>query len=929
MAARARRTLKSKLLGITAPILLLLSVVTLISVAGVNYFTENARLADIEHHIRASILSRGTTLTESHALALKSFVADNAFSDVRRLVARAAAQDEDVVYGAFIGADETVWAYVSPETRSAGDEARPPTKDGWKVLGVDREALHSPDLVQRKTTLFGKEIQEFAVPVMTDDRERLGTIVYGLSNERVHRAVAQAQQRSRQALWKALATIAAIALFAFGVSTVLVSQAAARLTEPIEKLREAANQIAQGKRGLRVSIASGDEVEDLAAAFNHMLEANEDAMRRLEVTTQRALEADRLKSEFLANMSHEIRTPMNGVIGMVKLLQTQRLDGKLLRYVEAIDSSANALLTIINDILDFSKIEAGKYTIQCLPFQPKLIVQEVAELLAPRAHDKNVDLVYRTDRSLPMCAVGDPDRLRQVLNNLIGNAVKFTDKGEVFVNATVASMSDDRMVLRIAVHDTGIGIDSAEVPKLYEVFHQVDGSMVRRHGGTGLGLAISKRLVEMMGGDIEVQSKVGFGSTFTFTVTLGLDPSRPAQSLRPDTLVRKRVLVVEAGRRWSEIIAEHFQAWHMEYVIVDRGLLAMERLEEAANANKPFDVVVAGTDLKDTHVAALIKSIRGKHDLKTLPIVLLTTLKADLALDDVEREGVTQVHKPIRFSELYNCLTRSLLERMPQSAIARLRPAIQNASNKKILVVDDNEINQFVAVEELELRGYRTEVAANGLEALEKVKHEDYFAVLMDCQMPVMDGYTATAEIRKWEEETARPRRLTIIALTAHALAGERERVLRAGMDDYLSKPFRPSALEKLLRVHDKESGETPVVLPVTSSSMRPRAVELEPGVRRSEKLIRLFIDKTPAEITLLQQAVEGGVALDVRAHAHKLKGSCSEIAAGPMADVAEKLQHAAEEGTLAEATKLVLDLRAHHAKVQVLLEEELSALAQ
>jgi signal transduction histidine kinase/CheY-like chemotaxis protein len=926
MAERVKRTLRSKLLRITAPILLLLSVVTLASVAWVNYFTENTRLADIEHHIRASILSRGTTLTESHALALKSFVADNAFSDVRRLVARAIIQDEDVVYGAFLGADETVWAYVSPTALPIGRAARPPTKDGWRELGIPGATLRAPDLVQRTTTLFGKEIHEFAAPVVADDRERLGTVIYGVSNERLQKAVADARQTSRLALWRALATIAALALFAFGIGTLLVSRAAAKLTEPIEKLTAAANQIAQGERGLRVGIASGDEVEVLADAFNQMLEANEDAMQRLEVTTQRALEADRLKSEFLANMSHEIRTPMNGVLGMVKLMQTQQLDGRLLRYVEAIDRSANALLTIINDILDFSKLEAGKYSVQSLSFQPKLVVQEVAELLAARAHDKNIEIVYRTDRTLPTYVVGDPDRLAQVLNNLVGNAIKFTDKGEVFIDATVASRNADSLVLRVAVHDTGIGIDGADLPKLYDVFHQVDGSLARRHGGTGLGLAIAKRLVNMMGGDIQVESTVGQGTTFTFTVMLELDPRQQTDSLRPGTVAGKRALVVEGNRRWSEIIAEHLQAWRMECVVIDRGLQAVAKLQEAATANEPFDVIISGTNLDDVRVADLVKGIRAKSELKAVPIILLTTLKGGIALNDAERQGVTQIHKPIRFSELYNYLV-SFSGNASRTDLAQPRPAIQEASNRKILVVDDNEINQFVAVEELELRGYRTDVAANGLEAIEKVKHDKFFAVLMDCQMPGMDGYTATAEIRKWEEKTRQPKPVPIIALTAHALAGEREKALHAGMDDYLSKPFRTSDLEKLLRIRADDSGEKPAVLPPASTSVRPQAVELSSGVRRSEKLIRLFVEKIPDQIDLLEQAVKAGAAADVRAHAHKLKGSCLAVAAAPMADVAGELQHAAEVGELGAASDMVSRLRGHHVKVEALLKEELAAI--
>jgi signal transduction histidine kinase/DNA-binding response OmpR family regulator len=916
--AHATLSLRSKLLRITATIMLLLSVVMLSSMAWMNYVTETDRLADIERHIRESITSKGATLTDSHALALKSLVADNAFSDVRSLVERAVGGDTDVVYGLFLGAENKPWAYVSPTTRLPGAGASP---DAWKDLELDADDLLSREVGQRKTSLFGKEIEEFSVAVRGDEHERLGTIVYGLSNERMHQAVAAARVRSRQALIKALTTIAALGLFTLALGMILVSRAAALMTAPIVKLTAAANKIASGERGIRVDIESGDEVEVLAAAFNQMLEANEDAMLRLEVTTNRALEADRLKGEFLANMSHEIRTPMNGVLGMVKLMQAQPLEGKLWRYVETIDASANALLTILNDILDLSKLEAGKYTIQSIPFQPKVVIQEVAELLASRAHDKQIELIHRTDPLVPTFAIGDPDRLKQVLNNLVGNAIKFTDKGEVFVNATVGSRLDDGIVLRVAVHDSGIGIDSADLPKLYEVFSQVDGSMARRHGGTGLGLAISKRLVKMMGGDIQVQSQVGVGSVFTFTVKLGIDERAEVPSRRSTGVAGKRVLVVEASRRWRDVISEHLQAWRMECEVVERGASVLEKLGEAAGKGRPFDVLLIGKEPEDVRVPEILKSVRAEEALRGLPVVLLTPPQGGPMLLEREREGVSQLHKPIRFSELYNCLDASMSGRHRPAAATDPRPTPTATSDKTILVVDDNEVNQFVAVEELELRGYRAEVASNGREAVEKVNTGVFDGVLMDCQMPVMDGYTATQEIRKWEASRGTDQRIPIIALTAHALAGERERVLAAGMDDYLSKPFRPSALEKLLRIYVGGTGEPEVA---DAPSTATDSDELAPDTKRSEKLIRLFLERVPEQITELGKSIAHGDPPAIRLLAHKLKGSCLAIGAGPMSKVAEALQHMAEKRDLAQANDLFAELKRRHARVESLLHAEL-----
>jgi signal transduction histidine kinase/CheY-like chemotaxis protein len=912
MPVRTARTLKSKLFKITASIMLVMSVVTLSVVAWMNYATENERLAESERHIRQSIFSKGSTLAESHAMALKPLVMDNAFSDVRNLVSRAVEKDSDIVYALFLSAENKAWAYVSPSTQAAGStDVTPPS--AWIELGLDTNAFSSTELAHRKVSLFGKDIQEFAAAVIGDDHERLGTLVYGLSDERTRQVVDAARERSRSALLNTLAAIAGLGLCTFLLGTMMANRAAAQLTAPIADLTSTANEIAQGRRGVRALIRSGDEVEVLAAAFNHMLEANEDALHKLEATTERALAADRAKSEFLANMSHEIRTPMNGVLGMVRLMQTRPLDGKLARYVQTIDASANALLTIINDVLDFSKLEAGKYEIQSVRFEPKVVIQEVSELLASRAHDKQIELIYRVDPSIPSFSVGDPDRFRQVLNNLVGNAIKFTDEGEVFLNASVASAGPDHALLRVAVHDTGIGIDRADLPKLCEVFSQVDASMVRRHGGTGLGLAISKRLVNAMGGDIQVESEVGVGSVFTFTVRVGLDARTESRSSQTDVLPGKRVMLVEANPRWRDVIAEHLSAWGIEYEVAEAGETMLDRLTAAQRGAKPFDVVVIGMDVHDMSASDLVKRVRRHPTVGPLPVILLTTLRSDISLTDIEREFVTQLQKPIRFSELYNCLAGSFSGSFKEGPVAQVRPA-HASGGRKVLVVDDNEINQFVATEELERLGYQVEIAANGLEAVDKIKRGGFSAVLMDCQMPGMDGYTATREIRKWERETG-ARHTPIVALTAHALVDERARVFAAGMDDYLSKPFRAASLEKILAqcVKDEERAPLPTV-------------ELATEIKRSEKLTTLFLDKVPSQLEALAAAIDGKNAAEVKALAHKLKGSCLAIAAGPMAEAAESLQKAGHQGDLSNAAAMLADLCARHARVVKLLRDELAA---
>jgi signal transduction histidine kinase/CheY-like chemotaxis protein len=482
-------------------------------------------------------------------------------------------------------------------------------------------------------------------------------------------------------------------------------------------------------------------------------------LRELELEVAKARATARSTSDFLANMSHEIRTPMTGVLGMVKLMQTQALDGKLKRYVETIDASANALLTILNDILDFSKLEAAKFTFESIPFQPHVVVREVAELLSSRAHDKGVELVCRTDPEMPSVAMGDPARLKQVLTNLVGNAVKFTDRGEIYVDADAASRTESGFVLRVAVHDSGIGIDPADVSKLFEAFSQVDGSTVRRQAGTGLGLAICKRLVNGMGGDISVESRVGAGSVFTFTVPLGNGGRGESRSWPAGGAPGKRVLVAERSRRWGDVIAEHLRVWGIDHQVAPEG---------ASIEGKGFDFVVTGTGVDAVEVR------------------------------DLANGRVTKLHKPLRMSELYDALAGSV----PRAPV--VEAPTKSKATGVILVADDNEVNQFVVGEELELRGYRVETASNGAEAVERVKQGGLTAVLMDCQMPVLDGYAATREIRRWESASG-ARRLPIIALTANALASERERVLEAGMDAYVSKPFRAASLEELLAGHASE----------------------------------------------------------------------------------------------------------------------------
>jgi CheY-like chemotaxis protein/HPt (histidine-containing phosphotransfer) domain-containing protein len=600
---------------------------------------------------------------------------------------------------------------------------------------------------------------------------------------------------------------------------------------------------------------------------------------------------------------------------MTRLILGMPLEGKLRRYAETVDASASALMTIVNDVLDFSKMEAGKYTLHAAPFEPSLVVQEAVELHASRAHDKRLELVYRKASDVPALMVGDPDRYRQILNNLIGNAIKFTDVGEVFVEITLDEQDEESCVLRTVVQDSGIGIASGDMVKLFDAFSQVDGSSVRQHGGTGLGLAICKRLAEMMGGTIGVVSEKGVGSKFWFTVRLTRSES-PARTAASSVPIGRRALVVEASRRWGRVIEEHFVAWGLPCDVIQDGQLALTKVKESES--KPYDIVIVSAHLRDLSLAAFVRELRALPQGAGLPIIVLTQFGVGVPLAEVEKEVTAQVAKPLRLSELYECIAGVFSgtwagEVMPRDPVQR---GVQRRG--RVLVVDDNDINQFVASEQLVQAGYEVDVAQNGQEAVAMVQQNEYAAVLMDCQMPIMDGYTATRAIREWEGSDYH---IPIIALTAHAMAGERDKVLAAGMDDYLAKPLRAQVLERMLDRYITAPG--PDSGAGAASVRPPQTVDLDMSIKRSAKLVQLFVSRVPDSLNELDMAISEADSAGVRARAHKLKGSCLALGALAMAGEAEALQHDAERGDLSQASVRTSTLWVQYDRATALMTSE------
>ncbi len=734
------------------------------------------------------------------------------------------------------------------------------------------------------------------------------------------------------------------------VAWVLSTRLERVISAPVTQLLDVVCRITEHKDfSLRGVKQTDDEIGGLVDGFNIMLGEIQQRDRRLReyqggleaqvrertqnleaaaaesrALAERAEAASRAKSEFLARMSHEIRTPMNGVLGMTELLGATGLDERQRRYAQTIHQSADSLLGIINDVLDFSKIEAGRMELDVAAFDVRELVEDAVDLLAERATSKELELICDVPADLSMEVVGDAARLRQVLVNLVGNALKFTERGQVVIRVREAGSTGGTSQLRFEVEDTGIGIRPENQQRIFESFSQEDGSTTRRYGGTGLGLAISRQLIGLMGGELGVQSEPGSGSTFYFTLRLPRAPFSD-EALQPSQLAHARILVADDNATNREILAAQLGSWGMEVGVASSGAQALDIL--ARQAEDPVDVLLLDMKMPGMDGLAVARAARARPGLQDVAIVMLSSMLAPTGADDWRRAGVTAwLAKPVRQARLRAALMKVLAGRRADqtSTLAALLPSVRDCAvaGQTVLLVEDNPVNQEVARGMLTSLGATVVGAWNGHAALEALRRQRFAAVLMDCHMPELDGYAATRSFREWEGRT-QAGHTPILALTANALQGDEEKCLAAGMDAYLAKPFSleqlRGALDKLVTPASASPvAETRLARAGEATGARAAATPLDPAaldaIRRLQqpgapsllnRIIAAYLASGRELVDRLCVALAAGDAAAVRAAAHALKSSSANIGATAVGDISRSLEAAGQRGDLRETRGL------------------------